>query len=248
MTRIAENLCELVGKTPLLRLARFGADVRAALLGKLEAFNPGSSVKDRIGLAMIEAAEHTGELRPGGTIIEPTSGNTGIALAWVAAIKGYRLILTMPDTMSVERRKILTALGAEVVLKMCLPRDLARGEPHAVEVAEGAEQVDQPVADDGVGAGRVGEVHLARRAVGEGPELPAGVGVEAAPDVALVVEVLVGHDDAAVGDGEARHPGAGAGMCPEQAPARRELPGDMAEGGVAARPARARASSPRPTW
>ena len=131
MTRIAENLCELVGKTPLLRLARFGADVRAALLGKLEAFNPGSSVKDRIGLAMIEAAEHTGELRPGGTIIEPTSGNTGIALAWVAAIKGYRLILTMPDTMSVERRKILTALGAEVVLTPG-----PKGMPGAVEVAK----------------------------------------------------------------------------------------------------------------
>jgi cysteine synthase A len=116
MTQIAENLCELVGKTPLLKLARFGADVRATLLGKLEARNPAGSVKDRIGLAMIEAAERAGDLGPGGTIIEPTSGNTGIALAWVAAVKGYRVILTMPETMSGERRKILTALGAEVVL------------------------------------------------------------------------------------------------------------------------------------
>jgi cysteine synthase A len=131
MTNVAENLCELVGRTPLLKLARFGSDLPATLLGKLEAFNPGSSVKDRIGLAMIEAAERNGELTPGGTIIEPTSGNTGIALAWVAAIKGYRLILTMPETMSVERRKVLTALGAEVVLTPG-----PKGMPGAVQVAE----------------------------------------------------------------------------------------------------------------
>lgn len=114
--RIAEDLCELVGRTPLLRLGRFACDVPGELLGKIEAFNPGASVKDRIGLAMIEAAERDKLLKPGGTIIEPTSGNTGIALAWVAAVKGYPLILTMPETMSIERRKLLQALGAEIVL------------------------------------------------------------------------------------------------------------------------------------
>ena len=114
--RIAGSLCELVGGTPLVRLSRFGADLPGEILGKLEMYNPLASVKDRIGLAMIEQAEQDGLIRPGGTVIEPTSGNTGIALAWVARVKGYRLILTMPDTMSAERRRILTILGAEVVL------------------------------------------------------------------------------------------------------------------------------------
>jgi cysteine synthase len=114
--RIADSLCDLIGSTPLVRLARFGAGLPAEIVGKLEGRNPLASVKDRIGLAMIEAAEREGTLRPGGTIIEPTSGNTGIALAWVARVKGYRLILTMPDTMSAERRRILTILGAELVL------------------------------------------------------------------------------------------------------------------------------------
>ncbi|MCC6159377.1 MAG: cysteine synthase A [Deltaproteobacteria bacterium] len=114
--RIAPDLCALVGRTPLVRLDRFAADVPGEIVAKLESFNPGGSVKDRIGLAMIEAAERDGHLKPGGVIVEPTSGNTGIALAWVAAVKGYRLMLTMPETMSIERRKILQALGAEIVL------------------------------------------------------------------------------------------------------------------------------------
>ena len=113
---VADSLCDLVGRTPLLRLNRFAAGVEARLLGKLESFNPGASVKDRIALAMIEAAERDGQLVPGSTLIEPTSGNTGIGLAWVAAVKGYRIILTMPESMSVERRKILQGFGAEVVL------------------------------------------------------------------------------------------------------------------------------------
>ncbi len=116
MGKIAANLCELIGQTPLIHLKRYAKSAGANLYGKLEAFNPGGSVKDRIGLAMIEAAEQAGTLKPGGTIIEPTSGNTGIALAWVSAAKGYRCILTMPETMSIERRRILTALGAELVL------------------------------------------------------------------------------------------------------------------------------------
>ncbi len=113
---IADSLCELIGGTPLVRLGRFGKDLPGEIVGKLELYNPLASVKDRIGLAMIEQAEKDGLIRPGGTVIEPTSGNTGIALAWVARVKGYRLILTMPDTMSTERRKILTILGAELVL------------------------------------------------------------------------------------------------------------------------------------
>ena len=114
--QIANSLCDLIGGTPLLRLGRFGKDLPGELVAKLETRNPLASVKDRVGLAMIEQAEKDGLIQPGGTIIEPTSGNTGIALAWVVRVKGYRLILTMPDTMSVERRKILTILGAEVVL------------------------------------------------------------------------------------------------------------------------------------
>ncbi len=113
---IANSLCDLVGATPLVRLSRFGKDLPCEILAKLELRNPLASVKDRIGLAMIEQAERDGLIQPGGTVIEPTSGNTGIALAWVARVKGYRLILTMPDTMSAERRKILSILGAELVL------------------------------------------------------------------------------------------------------------------------------------
>jgi len=111
--KIAGSLTDLVGGTPLVWLRRL---THARMAAKLEAFNPGGSVKDRIGLAMIEAAEASGELKPGMTIIEPTSGNTGIALAWVAAIKGYRLILTMPEEMTSERRMLLQALGAHVIL------------------------------------------------------------------------------------------------------------------------------------
>ena len=113
-TRIYESLTELVGGTPLLHLGRLVPGAR--VLGKLESFNPSSSVKDRAALAMVEAAEVDGRLAPGGTILEATSGNTGIALAWIAAARGYRAVLVMPDDSSTERRALLRGLGAELVL------------------------------------------------------------------------------------------------------------------------------------
>ena len=118
MSTIYDNLTELVGNTPLLEVKRIEKELQleARLVVKLEYFNPGGSVKDRVALAMIEDAERRGALRPGGIIIEPTSGNTGVGLAWVASVKGYRIILTMPETMSLERRNLLKALGAELVL------------------------------------------------------------------------------------------------------------------------------------
>ena len=116
MVAIAENITQLVGRTPLVGMPRITAGLKAQVVAKLESFNPCASVKDRIGLAMIEAAEREGKLKPGVTIIEPTSGNTGVGLAFVAASRGYRLILTMPETMSVERRRLLAALGAELIL------------------------------------------------------------------------------------------------------------------------------------
>src|SRR5690606_5500698 len=114
--RPVQNVLELIGRTPVVQLGRIVPPGSAQVFAKLEFFNPGGSVKDRIAYNMILAAGREGKLRPGGTIVEPTSGNTGIGLAMVAAVKGYRLILTMPDTMSIERRNLLELLGVEVVL------------------------------------------------------------------------------------------------------------------------------------
>lgn len=120
MARIHENLTELVGHTPLLHLsrlsARYGIDESTRVLAKLEYFNPGGSVKDRVALNMILDAERRGVLKPGGTIIEPTSGNTGVGLAWISRVRGYQAIIVMPDTMSQERQQLLRAAGARLVL------------------------------------------------------------------------------------------------------------------------------------
>lgn len=131
MGRIYDDITQTIGHTPLVRLNRLTEGIGAEIVAKLEFFNPLGSVKDRIGVSMIEVAEREGKLKADSVIIEPTSGNTGIALAFVAAVKGYRLILTMPETMTVERRKILKALGAEIVLT---PGD--QGMKGALEKAE----------------------------------------------------------------------------------------------------------------
>jgi cysteine synthase A len=125
------TILEQIGNTPLVRLEKLEEQGSAAIYAKVEAFNPGGSIKDRICLAMIEAAEKDGSLKPGATVVEPTSGNTGIGLSMVCAVKGYKLVLTMPDTMSIERRRLLAAFGAELVLTSG-----AQGMRGAVQKAE----------------------------------------------------------------------------------------------------------------
>ena len=133
MAKIAKQLTDLIGNTPLLELSKFSKDkgLETPIIAKVEYFNPGGSVKDRIALAMIEDAEKKGLLKPGATIIEPTSGNTGVGLALVSAVKGYKLILTMPETMSIERRNLVKAYGAEV--RLTSGKD---GMPGAIKAAE----------------------------------------------------------------------------------------------------------------
>src|SRR6204780_1771357 len=126
--RIGDSILDTIGNTPLVRLSRIGAGLRPQLVAKLETFNPGGSIKDRVAVALIDAAEGDGELRPGGTIVEPTSGNTGTGLAIVARLKGYRVIAVMPDKMSKEKIDLLRAYGAEVVVA---PTDVAPDSPQS---------------------------------------------------------------------------------------------------------------------
>ncbi len=164
MSKIYESITELVGQTPIVKLSKLVPEDAADVYVKLESFNPGSSVKDRIALAMIEKAEQTGELQPGSTLIEPTSGNTGIGLAMIGSTKGYKVIIVMPETMSIERRKLMQAYGAELILtpgsegikgSIAKATELAEKEgyflplqfenpenPHIHEVTTGVEIVD----------------------------------------------------------------------------------------------------------
>jgi cysteine synthase len=135
---IADNITQLIGHTPLVRLNRVTDGIDAEVVAKLESFNPAASVKDRLGVALIDAAEEAGLLKPDTIILEPTSGNTGIALAMVAAARGYKLTLTMPETMSVERRKLLLAYGAELILTPG-----SEGMPGAIAKAEELAKTDQ---------------------------------------------------------------------------------------------------------
>ena len=188
--KIASDMTALVGHTPLVELARYGAKhgLGARLVAKVEAMNPSGSVKARAALAMVEEAEQCGVLRPGGTIIEPTSGNTGIGLAMVAAVKGYRLILTMPDTMSMERRKLLAAYGAEVVLtegrlgmagSIAKAEELQRGIPGSIIPMQFSNEANPRVHEQTTGveiwADTEGEVAAFVAGVGTGGTI-SGVG------------------------------------------------------------------------
>src|SRR5699024_1981615 len=160
MSRSYGNVSEMIGRTPLVRLNRVTEGTGATVAAKLEFYNPASSVKDRIGVAIVDAAEESGALRPGGTIVEGTSGNTGIALAMVGAARGYRVILTMPDTMSTERRMMLRAYGAEIVFTpgaegmsgaVAKAEELVAGTDNAILARQFANEANPRIHDETTG-------------------------------------------------------------------------------------------------
>jgi cysteine synthase A len=230
--KIYDSILDTVGGTPLVRFKKLAADagVKADIVGKLEFFNPLASVKDRIGLAMVEAAEATGKLVPGSVIIEPTSGNTGIALAFVAAAKGYRLILTMPESMSLERRKMLALLGAEIELTPApkgmtgavrRAEELAKEIPHAVILQQfenpANPEIHVATTAEEIWADTEGKVDIVVSGVGTGGTI-TGIGKALKARKPGVKMVAVEPEDSPVLSGGAPGPhkiqGIGAGFVP----------------------------------
>lgn len=233
MTKIKNNIAELVGNTPLIRLNVIAKEynAQANIIAKLEYFNPGGSVKDRIALAMIEDAEKKGLLRPNSVIIEPTSGNTGVGLAWVARIKGYRIILVMPETMSVERRNLLKARGAELVLtsgSLGMKGAIAKAEDLQASIEGGIilqqfdnnsnPQIHYRTTAEEIWADTEGSVDVFVAGVGTGGTI-SGIGKRLKEYNANIEIVAVEPDASAVISGEAPAPhkiqGIGAGFIPK---------------------------------
>ena len=201
MARIYDDATKLIGRTPLVRLNRLAADLDATVVAKLEFYNPANSVKDRIGVSIIDAAEASGALQPGGTIVEGTSGNTGIALAWVGAARGYKVVLAMPETMSKERRALLRAYGAELVLTpgaegmkgaVATAEKIASERPGAILARQFANEANPKVhretTAEEIWADTDGEVDVVVSGIGTGGTV-TGVGQvlkERKPDVRIV--------------------------------------------------------------
>ena len=230
--QVYDSIIDTVGGTPLVRLKKLAAEggATADILGKLEFFNPLASVKDRIGLAMVEAAEASGKLKPGAVLIEPTSGNTGIALAFVAAAKGYRLILTMPESMSLERRKMLALLGAELELTPAAKgmtgavrraEELAKEIPNAVILQQfenpANPAIHQSSTAEEIWADTAGKVDIVVSGVGTGGTV-TGIGRALKGKNAAIKIVAVEPEDSPVLSGGAPGPhkiqGIGAGFVP----------------------------------
>lgn len=201
MARIYEDATQLIGRTPLVKLNRLSAESGATVVAKLEFYNPANSVKDRIGVSIIDAAEASGELKPGGTIVEGTSGNTGIALAWVGAARGYTVVLAMPETASLERRALLRAYGAELVLTpgaegmkgaVAAAEKIAAERPGAILARQFANEANPKIhretTAEEIWADTDGEVDVVVSGIGTGGTI-TGVGQvlkERKPDVKIV--------------------------------------------------------------